>query len=77
MAITFSKWNTMVAIPRVGYTLPGVARDTPGENEWGDSPACVSRLQYLFNGERSTVLLGVPSCFLVMTIGWHHVSGSP
>ena len=43
----------------------------------GESEANVSLLQCLFKGERSTVLRGDPSFFLVMTILWHHSTGSP
>ena len=43
----------------------------------GDFEACASRLQNLFKGERSTVLLGPPSFFRVMTILKHHLVGSP
>ena len=43
----------------------------------GVSGAHVSLLQYLLSSERSTVLLANQSCFLVTTIPWHQLTGSP
>jgi len=42
-----------------------------------DSELCGSRLQNLLRGDKSTIRLGLPACFLVTTILWHHLTGSP
>ena len=66
-------WYPFQASVTVFQVLPGIRLAS-----WnGESDANVSLLQNLFRGDRSTVLLGVPSCFLVTTIRWHQVTGSP
>jgi len=66
-------WKQFHVSVTVFHVLHGMRRA-----RWkGDSELWVSLLQCLFSGERSTVLRGEPSCFLVMTMQWHHPTGSP
>ena len=43
----------------------------------GASAGKISLVQNLLRGDRYTVLRGVPSCLRVITILWHHMTGTP
>ena len=57
----------------VDFTLPAGMEDTMDQGDW---VWWIWQGVCLLSGEKSTTLLGVPSCFGVMTMWLHHSMGS-
>ena len=76
MAVFLSKRKGMIDIPCICYVF-----HVPAGIEFaclnGCLAWCTSLWQCLLSGEKSTVLLGLPSAFLLMTILWQQAESSP